>query len=49
LATGEILASATIRELACTSAGMTFDNRGEQLLKGIDGPVRMFAVAPASR
>jgi adenylate cyclase len=45
---GEILVSATIRELARTSAGVTFDDRGEQLLRGIDDPVRVFAVRPES-
>jgi class 3 adenylate cyclase len=43
-APGEILVSATIRELARTSAGVTFDDRGERALKGIDDAVRVFAV-----
>jgi class 3 adenylate cyclase len=41
---GEILVSGTIRDLARTSAGATFEDRGEHLLKGIDDPVRVFAV-----
>jgi class 3 adenylate cyclase len=41
---GEILVSATIRELARTSAGVVFEDRGEQILRGIDDPVRVFAV-----
>jgi class 3 adenylate cyclase len=41
---GEILVSATIRELARTSAGVTFEDRGKHMLKGIDDPLRIFAV-----
>ena len=41
---GEILVSGTVRELARTSAGVTFEDRGEHALKGIDDPVRVFAV-----
>ena len=41
---GEILVSSTVRELARTSAGVTFEDRGEQLLKGIDDPVRVYEV-----
>ena len=41
---GEILVSQTVREMARTSAGVTFDDRGEQMLKGIEDPVRLFAV-----
>jgi len=41
---GEILVSGTIRDLARTSAGATFEDRGEHALKGIDDPVRLFAV-----
>ena len=48
LATGEILVSGTVRELARTSAGVAFEDRGEQMLKGIDDPVRVFAVRPES-
>src|SRR5207245_7275414 len=36
----ETLVSATVRELARTSAGVTFEDRGEHSLKGIDDPVR---------
>jgi len=43
-APGEILVSATIRDLARTSAGAAFEDRGEHALKGIDDPVRLFAV-----
>jgi class 3 adenylate cyclase len=43
-APGEILVSATIRDLARTSAGVTFEDRGDHALKGIDDPVRVFAV-----
>jgi class 3 adenylate cyclase len=41
---GEILVSATIRDLARTSAGATFEDRGEHALKGIEDAVRVFAV-----
>jgi class 3 adenylate cyclase len=41
---GEILVSATVRDLARTSAGVTFADRGEHALKGIDDAVRVFAV-----
>jgi class 3 adenylate cyclase len=43
-ANDEILVSATVRELARTSAAAAFDDRGEHQLKGIDDPVRVFAV-----
>jgi class 3 adenylate cyclase len=43
-APGEILVSGTVRELARTSAGVEFEDRGEQALKGIDDAVRVFAV-----
>ena len=43
---GEILVSATVRDLARTSAGVTFEDRGEHTLKGIVDPVRVFAVRP---
>jgi class 3 adenylate cyclase/pimeloyl-ACP methyl ester carboxylesterase len=45
---GEILVSQTVRDLARTSAGVRFEDRGEQTLKGIADPVRVFAVAPTS-
>lgn len=43
-APGEILVSGTVRDLARTSAGVSFEDRGERTLKGIDDPVRVFAV-----
>ena len=43
-APGEILVSATVRDLARTSAGVAFEDRGEHELKGIDEPQRLFAV-----
>ncbi len=46
-AAGETLVSATVRELARTSAGVAFEDRGEQSLKGIDDPVRVWAVRQA--
>jgi class 3 adenylate cyclase/pimeloyl-ACP methyl ester carboxylesterase len=44
-APGEILVSETVRSLARTSAGVRFEDRGEQLLKGVGEPVRVWAVA----
>ena len=41
---GEILVSATVRDLARTSAGVVFEDRGERELKGVVDPVRVFAV-----
>ena len=41
---GEVLVSPTVRELARTSAVVSFDDRGEHALKGIEGPYRLFAV-----
>jgi class 3 adenylate cyclase/pimeloyl-ACP methyl ester carboxylesterase len=46
-AAGETLVSATVRELARTSAGVSFEDRGEHSLKGIDDPVRVWAVRQA--
>jgi class 3 adenylate cyclase len=43
-APGEILVSATMRELARTSAGAAFEDRGERDMKGIGEPIRVFAV-----
>jgi class 3 adenylate cyclase/pimeloyl-ACP methyl ester carboxylesterase len=40
----EILVSQTVRDLARTSAGVSFEDRGERSLKGIEEPVRVFAV-----
>ena len=47
-APGEILVSATVRDLARTSSAVSFEDRGERTLKGIEDPVRVFAVVPAS-
>ena len=41
---GEILVSATVRDLARTSAGVAFEDRGEHEMKGIPEPQRLFAV-----
>ena len=41
---GEVLVSRTVADLARTSAGVTFEDRGEHALKGIAEPVRVFAV-----
>jgi adenylate cyclase len=46
-APGETLVSATVRDLARTSAGVTFEDRGEQTLKGVGEPVRVWAVRQA--
>jgi class 3 adenylate cyclase len=43
-AAGETLVSATVRDLARTSAGVSFDDRGERELKGVGEPVRVYAV-----
>ncbi len=43
-APGEVLVSDTVRSLARTSAGVAFDDRGEQSLKGVADPQRLFAV-----
>ena len=43
-APGEILVSATVRDLGRTSAGVAFEDRGEHELKGIVEPQRLFAV-----
>ena len=42
---GEVLVSDTVRGLARTSAGVTFDKRGQRKLKGVGEPVRVWAVA----
>jgi class 3 adenylate cyclase/pimeloyl-ACP methyl ester carboxylesterase len=46
-APGEVLVSDTVRSLARTSAGVTFEDRGEQSLKGVGEAVRVFAVKGA--
>ena len=38
--------SDTVRSLARTSAGVRFEDRGEQALKGVGEPVRVWAVVP---
>lgn len=43
-AAGETLVSATVRDLARTSASVSFEDRGERQLKGVSEPVRVFAV-----
>ncbi len=43
-APGEVLVSKTVRSLARTSAGVLFDDRGEQALKGVGEAVRVWAV-----
>ncbi len=43
-AAGETLVSGTVRDLARTSAGVSFEDRGERELKGVGEPVRVFAV-----
>jgi class 3 adenylate cyclase/pimeloyl-ACP methyl ester carboxylesterase len=43
-APGEVLVSETVRSLARTSAGVGFEDRGEQALKGVGEPVRVWAV-----
>jgi len=43
-APGEVLVSDTVRSLARTSAGVQFEDRGEQTLKGVGDAVRVRAV-----
>ena len=43
-APGEVLVSRTVADLARTSAGVTFDDRGEHALKGVGDPVRLYEV-----
>jgi class 3 adenylate cyclase len=43
-APGEVLVSETVRSLARTSAGVAFEDRGEQSLKGVSEAVRVWAV-----
>jgi len=43
-APGEVLVSETVRSLARTSAGVRFEDRGEQSLKGVGEAVRVWAV-----
>ena len=39
-----MLVSGTVRELARTSAGVEFEDRGERALKGFDDAVRLYEV-----
>jgi class 3 adenylate cyclase len=41
---GEILVSDVVRGMARSSAGVQFEDRGEQAMKGIGEPVRVYAV-----
>jgi class 3 adenylate cyclase/pimeloyl-ACP methyl ester carboxylesterase len=43
-ASGEVLVSETVRSLARTSAGVRFEDRGEQELKGVGEAVKVWAV-----
>jgi class 3 adenylate cyclase len=43
-APGEVLVSRTVADLARTSAGVSFEDRGERQLKGVGEPVRVYAV-----
>ena len=43
-APGEVLVSDVVRALARTSAGVTFEDRGEHALKGVGEPQRVWAV-----
>ena len=47
-AAGETLVSGTVRDLARTSAGVSFEDRGERALKGVGEPVRVWAVRPST-
>ena len=47
-APGEVLVSQTVRDLARTSAGVTFEDAGERELKGVSEPLRVWAVREAS-
>ena len=48
-APGEVLVSDTVRGLARTSAGVGFEDRGEQSLKGVEEPQRLWAVREPAR
>jgi class 3 adenylate cyclase len=47
-AAGEILVSDVVRGMARSSAGVVFDDRGEQEMKGVGEPVRVYAVRGAT-
>ena len=46
---GEVLVSETVRSLARTSAGVSFEDRSEHALKGVSEPVRVWAVREGAR
>ena len=48
-APGEVLVTETVRSLARTSAGVRFEDRGEQSLRGVGEPVRVWAVREGNR
>ncbi len=48
-AAGEVLVSETVRSLARTSGGVSFEDRGRRRLKGVGEPVRVWAVREAER
>jgi len=48
-AAGETLVSGTVRDLARTSAGVSFEDRGEHELKGVGEPQRLFAVVTSGQ
>ena len=43
-APGEVLVSETVRSLARTSAGVSFEDRGEHTLKGVGEAVRVWVI-----
>ena len=43
-APGEVLVSRTVADLARTSAGVMFEDRGEHTLKGVGDALRVYAV-----
>src|SRR5438093_6712621 len=43
-APGEVLVTTTVRSLARASPGVRFEDRGEQAVKGVGEPVRVWAV-----
>ena len=48
-APGEILVSDVVRGMARSSAGVEFEDRGEQEMKGVGEPVRVYAVREETR
>jgi class 3 adenylate cyclase len=48
-APGEVLVSDVVRGMARSSAGVTFIDRGEQEMKGVGEPVRVYAVVAEGR